>query len=171
MAKGGSLVGITSRRGSLFVNSPHRNDRALFHGAPRVTRWNGLAMLDGADDPLLSFDPALGLGKELFSAGTAADGPGMERAVPEGIIDFVTRPASGAGTFVADCNYCGEDRAGYLLVQDITSTSAVDPAARVLVPCYEYLGTYTEAPTTPVSGPLAPLDLPGFIGHRGCGGR
>jgi hypothetical protein len=26
-----------------------------------------------------------------------------------------------------------------------------------LVPCYEYLGAYTEAPTTPVSGPLAPL--------------
>jgi hypothetical protein len=70
--KGGSLVGMTSVNGILFVGGPHRNDKALNAAGDgwQVSQWNGLSMLDGSS---LSFNPANG---ELYSGGTGPTGRG-----------------------------------------------------------------------------------------------
>lgn len=154
-AKGNSLVGLLSYRGMLFVDGPHRNDRALDpFGNKVIVRWNGLSILDGTLPPSGSFDPANGLGKELWSTGPNSDGTtNLQRATPEGNDHVFTRPANGAGHFLLVANYCGEERAGYLQVQDITNLMSVSLADRYLVPLYELLADWVE--TVPPPGTSA----------------
>lgn len=113
-------------------------------------------------------------------AGTGPTGPndpegdtGMERAVPEGaFIASTSPPQASPSRFLFVGNYCGEDRGGDLLVQNISNLAGVRAPQRIQVPVYDHLGTYTENEFTPTSGSSARLsaEVPSTFFKRPPGG-
>jgi hypothetical protein len=151
--KGISFQGIVSVNGTLYVGGEIRKDKvditppgpADHDPSAHHTLWNGLSQVDGTATPALAFDPqgSPPKGQELWSAGTAGLGgpPEFQEAVPE----TVAWTRNGLGRYLFCSNYCGKDKAGFLLVQNISNQLAVDKADRILVDLYWLLGIYTDA--------------------------
>ncbi len=154
--KGISFQGIVSVNGTLYVGGEIRKDKVDItppgpsdhDPSAHHTLWNGLSQVDGTATPALAFDPqgTPPKGQELWSAGTAGLGgpPEFQEAVPE----TVAWTRNGLGRYLFCSNYCGKDKAGFLLVQNISNQLAVDASDRILVDLYWLLGVYTDARST-----------------------
>lgn len=154
--KGISFQGIVSVNGTLYVGGEIRKDKVNItppgpsdhDPSQHHTLWNGLSQVDGTATPALAFDP-LGTppkGQELWSAGTAGLGgpPQFQECVPE----TIAWTRNGLGRYLFCSNYCGKDKAGFLLVQNISNQLAVDASDRMLVDLYWLLGVYADARST-----------------------
>ncbi len=163
--KGISFQGIVSANGVTYVGGEIRKDKVNttppgpsdHDPSEHHTLWNGLSQVDGTATPELAFDP-LGnppKGQELWSAGSSGLGgpPAFQECVPE----TITWTRNGNGRFLFCSNYCGKDKAGFLLVQNISNQLAVEHSDRILVDLYWLLGIYADARSTWPASPGLPF--------------
>jgi hypothetical protein len=146
--KTGSIVGMRSINGNLFVHGPRRNnDTPDPPGSyvPDTEEWNGLTYVKDATGRAADMDLT-----ELWSAGQALGTGGNQNfsAVPEG--SDIAYDGDGNRYYIG-CNYCGSDWAGHLLVFHVPNLSSINFNQRAVLPLYEFLGDWLDGSTgTPV---------------------